>query len=271
MLFIKGMIIGIGKIIPGVSGSMLAVSMGVYERLINSVNNFFDNSKENSKFLLKVGIGIVISIIFFSNIILNLLTKYYLITMFLFIGLILGSLNEIKDKIAKKNNYIVFMVFILITLLGLINVNNEVNISNVFLKFIYYFFAGIIDAVTMIIPGISGTATLMMYGCYEDIIQTYSSILDISNFSSNLLVLIPFIIGMGIGIILTVKLVDYLFKNKKEKTYSVIYGFCLSTIVIMGIKCINSTYSLLQLIIAFVFMPLGYFGIKKINHYFSND
>ena len=79
MLFIKGIIIGIGKIIPGVSGSMLAISMGIYEQLVNSVNNLFKDFKKNIKFLAKIGFGIAISIILFSNIILKCLDSYYII------------------------------------------------------------------------------------------------------------------------------------------------------------------------------------------------
>ena len=69
MLIIKGIIIGIGKIIPGVSGSMLAISKGIYQKLIDSINNFFKDIKNNSIFLIKVIIGTLISIIFFSNVI----------------------------------------------------------------------------------------------------------------------------------------------------------------------------------------------------------
>lgn len=271
MLLFKGIIIGIGKIIPGVSGSMLAVSMGLYENLIYSVNNFFDNPKKNFKFLFKIGIGIILSIIFFSNIILLLLNRYYLITVFLFIGLILGSIDEIRSKTIKKNNYITIVVCIIITILGFININNEVSINQPFIKFIYYFFAGIIDAITMVVPGISGTASLMMYGCYEDIINCYSNILNMNYLSNNLSILIPFIIGMILGILLTIKIIGYLFKKKKDKTYSAIYGFCLSTIIIMVVNCLNSKYSFIQLLISFVVMFIGFIFIKKINHYLSND
>ena len=79
MLILKGIVIGIGKIIPGVSGSMLAISMGIYQQMLDSINNFFKNTKENFKFLFKIGLGVIISIIFFSNIILKCLNKYYLI------------------------------------------------------------------------------------------------------------------------------------------------------------------------------------------------
>ena len=102
MLILKGIIIGIGKIIPGVSGSMLAISMGIYQKLIDSVNNIFKYPKENFKFLFKITIGVIISIVFFSNIILNSLNKYYIITMFFFIGLIIGGFNDIKLNIECK-------------------------------------------------------------------------------------------------------------------------------------------------------------------------
>ena len=120
MLFLKGIIIGIGKIIPGVSGSMLAISMGIYQRMIDSINNFFKDIKKNSMFLLKIGIGVLISIVFFSNIILKCLNNYYIITIFFFIGLIIGSfedinnemleeeklINEIKELLSDNKNYI---------------------------------------------------------------------------------------------------------------------------------------------------------------------
>ena len=99
MLVLKGIIIGIGKIIPGVSGSLLAISMGLYPKMIDSINYFFDNKRDNFKFLFKIGIGVLISIVFFSNIIIYALNNYYLITMFFFIGLILGSMNDIKNNL----------------------------------------------------------------------------------------------------------------------------------------------------------------------------
>lgn len=271
MLIFKGIVIGIGKIIPGVSGSMLAISMGIYQKLIDSISKFFNNPKDNFKFLSKVGIGICISMIFFSNIIFNCLNKYYLITVFFFIGLIIGSIDDIKENISKRNNKIVFMSFIIVTILGLLNMDNEINISNNIINFIYFMFAGFIDAVTMVIPGISGTAALMMIGVYNDVIGAFSRILNFYYFIDNIKILLPFGIGLIIGVLITVKIVDYLFKKYKSKTYSSILGFSISTILLMGIRCINTDYTLSNLILGFIMLMLGMFIIKKINHYFSND
>ena len=270
MLILKGMIIGIGKIIPGVSGSMLAISMGIYQKLIDSVNNFFKYPKQNFKFLFKIAIGVIISMVLFSNIILNLLNKYYLITIFFFIGLIIGGLEDLKQNTNKKYNYISILSFILIMILGFINIDNKVDITNNILNCIYFIFIGVVDALTMVVPGISGTATLMMWGAYEKVIEMYSNIFDFTVITDNLKILIPYVIGLIIGIICTVKLIQFLFENYKEKTYSTIIGFSLSTIVLMFIKCLNSFYTFFDLLIAFILLFLGIFITKKINHIFTD-
>lgn len=268
MLIIKGIIIGIGKIIPGVSGSMLAISMGIYKKLIDSINNFFKNIKDNSIFLSKVIIGILISIICFSNVIVYLLNNHYLITMFFFIGLIIGSLNDIKKP---KNNYLItILTFIITTILGFISIDNNIVIKDNILNFIYYLFVGFIDAITMVVPGISGTATLMMIGAYDTLITTYSSIFNIDLLITNIKILIPFLLGIVIGVIITAKIINYLFKYRSDKTYSAILGFSISTIVLMFIRSFNTNLTLLNLFISIIFLILGIVLIKKINQRISD-
>lgn len=265
MLIVKGLIIGLGKIIPGVSGSMLAISLGIYEKLINSINNFFKDIKNNFIFLFKVGIGALISVVFFSKIITKALNISYISTIFLFIGLIIGSIDDIKENLDKKNRYITIIVFLVILLLGLLNINNKVVITNSTLYFIYYTFIGFVDAITMIIPGISGTATLMMLGAYDSVINTLSNFTNLSIILTNLKLLIPFCFGLLVGIILTAKLVGYLFNKHKSKTYSAILGFTLSTILIMALKCFKTNYSFLELVLSFMLLIVGIFITKKIK------
>ena len=78
ILFLKGIIIGIGKIIPGVSGSMLAFSLGVYEQAILAIAHFFQDFKHHSWYLFKLGSGIVLAILLFSNLVIFMLDKFYL-------------------------------------------------------------------------------------------------------------------------------------------------------------------------------------------------
>lgn len=271
MLFLKGIIIGVGKIIPGVSGSMLAISMGIYQKMIDSINNFFKDFKNNFIFLSTIAIGVFVSIVFFSNIILKCLNDYYIITMFFFMGLIIGSFKDINKEITNISKKVIALSLIGTLILGLINVNSEFNIENSIIKFFYFIFVGFTDALTMVIPGISGTATLMMIGAYNKIMGTFSSLLDFTLFGSNFMIMLPFLIGMSIGIIFTVKLINYLFNNYKDGTYSAIIGFSISTIILMAIKCINSSYTFSDLIIAFIMLFIGFFLSKKINRYISND
>ena len=78
ILFFKGFIVGLGKIIPGVSGSLLAFSLGIYEKAIDAINNFFSDIKENILFLGKIGLGVVLAILLCSKLIIFLLNHYYL-------------------------------------------------------------------------------------------------------------------------------------------------------------------------------------------------
>ena len=99
----KGFIIGIGKVIPGVSGALLAISMNVYDKSIYYVKNFNNNRKSSTKFLIPLGIGIVLGIILFSKVINYLLDNHYSMTMFFFIGLIIGTLINLIKEMKKKN------------------------------------------------------------------------------------------------------------------------------------------------------------------------
>lgn len=258
MLFIKGIIIGIGKIIPGVSGSMLAISLGVYQNMIDSINCFFVKPVENAKFLSKIGIGILVSIVLFSKIIVKSLNFSYFTTVFFFIGLIIGSLDDLRNNIEGKNNYISVIIFVSILLLGLLNINNTVTITNPFFNTLFFLFVGFVDAITMVIPGISGTATLMMLGAYDTIINSLSNLTSLN-------ILIPFFSGVLIGIILTAKLVDYLFKRHKSKTYSAIIGFTLSTIVLMIIKCLKTNFSISEFFVAVILFTTGLLVTKSLS------
>ena len=112
MNFLKGFVIGIGKIIPGVSGAVLAIIMGVYDKTIYYICNFKSNVYEGSKYLASLGIGIIISIILFSKIISYCLSEYYVITMLFFIGLIIGGVPTIISKVKRNDYYIVFISFL---------------------------------------------------------------------------------------------------------------------------------------------------------------
>ena len=207
----------------------------------------------------------IIAISFFSNIIVYLLDNYYLITMFIFAGLIIGSMDNIKENIKNKDIYIAIIIFILFTLVGLFNIDNTLLVKNSLMHFLLFVLVGFIDAVTMIIPGISGTAILMMMGIYNELLDA------LSNIFNNISTIIPFLIGLFIGTILTVKLVSFLFKNYRSKTYSAILGFSYSSIVLMIIKGLSKSNSFIDIVLALILLITSVFLVKKINRLFSID
>ena len=112
-LIVQGFIVGVGKIIPGVSGSMLAMFMGLYEPLMEAVTQFFDDKKKHFYLLFNFGIGLFLAIVLFSKIILFLLENYYYFTIYLFLGLIMGTVFRFKKNIKfhKKNIFIFVLAF----------------------------------------------------------------------------------------------------------------------------------------------------------------
>lgn len=235
--FFKGMIIGISNIIPGVSGGTMAVSMGIYEKLVQTIGNFFRHFKENFKknmiFLIPIVLGAGIGIIAFSKLIKFLLENYAMQTQFAFIGLILGSIPFIMKKSVNKGfswKYLIpgvltFGIGLTLAILEILGITGEpvqsfdINFINIALLFVY----GIISAVSMVVPGISGSFILLLLGVYSAIITAISTL--------NILVLIPFGIGVVIGILLASKVIDFLLEHFYGYTYFAIIGFVLGSLL----------------------------------------
>ena len=177
ILIIKGFIIGIAKIMPGVSGSLVALNLGLYERGIEAISNFFKNVKSNVVFLVNVGIGIILSIIICSKIIDYALLNFCFPTMLLFVGLLVGTIPNLfkKATIKTKSEWFYFIiVYILMIIFTILKIDNKFIYSDNLKNNLYVILIGFIDALTMIIPGISGTATFMLMGCYDFFLSIFS-------------------------------------------------------------------------------------------------
>ncbi|MBP3920565.1 MAG: DUF368 domain-containing protein [Bacilli bacterium] len=224
-LVIKGFIIGVGKIIPGVSGAMLAISLGIYETLLNKVVNLRRNFFDSIFYLGKVGFGVVLSIIVTSKIIVKCLDSYYFLTMLLFIGMIIGGIKDVvcEIKFNKFNVFFglgIFLIFIILSFFSTPVVVHNVNYS--FLFFLSMIGIGFLDAFTSIVPGISGTAILISLGYYNIVLDMFGSILDFSLIFKNLFLVVPFSIGLGLGLFIVSYVLNFLFKHYKNITYFVI-------------------------------------------------
>ena len=250
---LKGILIGIGKILPGVSGSLIAISLGVYYKSIHIIGNIYKINKNDLIFLSNLLIGICISIVLFSKLIINLLNIYYIQTMLLFLGLITGCINGLIKIIKKDLNFIniIFLLFPLLIILLINIINIKINIS---INYFTIFFLGILESITMILPGVSGTALFMYLNIYQYILGLMSTITLNS---------IIFITGIIIGFILFSKVISIILLTYKIKLLYVITGLMISTILIILKDTLNCDYDFRSLLIGTILFVIGYFITKK--------
>lgn len=263
-LFLEGFIVGIGKIIPGVSGAMFAMMFGVYEKALNIISNLKTELKKNFKFMFILSTSILLAIIFGSNVIKKYLDDYYLFTMMLFIGMMSGGVKplfyNVRESKTKKSDILcsLIVVIVLFILSSLDFGSKTGNIEKSPITVILLLFSGFLDALATVVPGICGTALLMIIGYYNTVITSLGDIFNFSNLSYNLFILFPFVIGLLIGIYLVSKLINYLFQHHKIKTYYSIIGFAITSIVILLIEVFSNTYSTSELLISFVLFIIGF-------------
>ncbi len=265
-LAVKGFIIGVANIIPGVSGGTLAITLGIYEKLIGIISHFFKNIKENIKFLLPIIIGAVLSILILSNVISYSLEEFPLPTTLLFIGLILGGLPMLFGKIKKgpkkgrQINLLIFLItFSIVAIFGFMNTGNAtVDLSNLnLIDYILLFIVGMIAAATMIIPGISGSFMLMLLGYYKPIIDTIKTLSNFNDIGHCLTILIPFGIGVVVGIVLIAKIIEILLEKFPIKTYYGIIGFVLASIITIFIPLTKVAVTVPSVIVGIILLLLG--------------
>lgn len=254
--YIKGIFIGAGAIIPGISSGVLCVIFGIYETLLNSILNFFKDWKNNLKFLTPIVLGGLTGIIIFSNIILFFFERYPEITAFTFIGLILGCIPSIfkicNSKEKFKLSYLSFFIlsFAIAIFLILLENNLSHNVGIYYgdnFSFEFLLLAGFLMSIGVVVPGVSSTIILMLLGVYE----TYLYAVSIVNFR----ILLPMGIGLIIGGFLCMKLIQFLLNKYHSQTYYSILGFVIGSIFILVPKIgfnMTGLLSILFCIIGFI-------------------
>lgn len=272
VLVIKGFIMGIANIIPGVSGGTLAIILGIYEKFIGAINHFFSNFKENFKFLLCVFIGIGLSLITMSNVIDYSYKNFPIPTTLFFVGLVIGGLpllyKKVKGKKEKKevSSWVIFGITFAIVIFMAISDKifgnvAQVDFSNMNLfSYILLFIVGAIAAATMIIPGVSGSLVLMLLGYYYPVINTIKELSTFNNLGNNLIILIVLGLGVLVGIVLIAKLIEFLFKKYETKTYYGVLGFIFASIIAIPIATfseIEITFNIIHIIIGIVVAFIG--------------
>lgn len=273
---IKGALVGVANIIPGVSGGTMMVSMGIYEKIIGCVNNLFKDIKKTIMTLLPIGIGMLLGIAIFSFIIPWCLEVYPFPTSFCFIGLILGGVPAIikptKESLQKEGKsisapHIIAFVFFFALAVGMAAMNDTQTSSANFdldLGFmITIFIVGVVAAATMVVPGVSGSLVLMILGFYEGIMSSISGFISaVLAWDWNLIlyyvgVLAPFGIGVIVGIFAVAKLIEFLFDKFPSITYCGILGLIVASPIAIVIKMGHNNINVVTVIVGIVLLVVG--------------
>ena len=272
ILVLKGFIMGIANIIPGVSGGTLALTLGIYEDFIGALSHFFRNFKKNVKFLLPIAIGILLAIASLSRVIDYSFNNYPIPTSLFFVGLVIGGIPMLLSKVKgtkevkKVSSYVIFLItFSVVMIMAcselIFGEGLKVSLTNMgILNYILLFLVGLIAAATMVIPGVSGSLVLMLLGYYYPILSIIKEFTALKNLASNILILGVFGIGVLMGIVLISKLIEYLFQKYEAKTYFGVLGFIVASVLAIPISTmfnIEIVFSIPQILIGFIFLALG--------------
>ena len=273
ILGVKGFIMGIANIIPGVSGGTLALTLGIYERFIGAISHFFSNLKENIKFLLPIAIGLCLSILSMSRVIDYSYEHFPIPTTLFFVGLVIGGIPMLYHKVKGKKEgkqisswIILLMTFSLVIVMAfadqLFGTTAKVNLSGLNLwGYLILFCVGVIAAATMVIPGVSGSLVLMLLGYYYPILKVVKSLTKFENLGENIMIAGIFGVGVLVGIVLISKIIEFLLKKFETKTYYGVLGFIFASILAIPISTYNEVenlvFSVPQILIGIIFMAIG--------------
>lgn len=242
---LRGVVIGIANAIPGVSGGTMMVSMGIYDKLIYSVTHLFKQPVKSIKTLLPYFIGMAIGIVGLAFAIVAMFEHIPFQTCMLFIGLILGGVpiltGHLKGVRFNLSHAVVFLIFfgsiILLQIFG--GQGSDVALTVTPISLFKLVIVGIVAAATMVIPGVSGSMMLMTMGYYYPVIGSVKDFItalvafDVPKIIHICMILIPFGIGVVVGIFAVAKLIEMLMDKYEALTYCGIMGLVVASPVVI--------------------------------------
>lgn len=275
---LQGMVVGIANIIPGVSGGTMMVAMGLYDRLIHAITHLKSEFRESMKLLIPIFLGAGIAIVALSRLFEFLLGNYPIPTNFAFCGLIAGSLPFILKKVkghsvsaGKGVCFLIFFAIVIVTAVMGETSGNAADVSLSVINIVKLLFVGIIAAATMVVPGVSGSMMLMLLGYYDTILRTINGFVDalitfdVQEIFVQCGVLIPFGIGVVLGIFLIAKLIEFIFSKAEIHAYYAIIGLIAASPIAILLKTDWSGFSVITLVISVVTFAAGWFVSSKLG------
>ncbi len=228
---VKGIFIGAGAIVPGVSSGVLCVIFGIYEKLLDSVLNFFKDVRKNIKFLFPITLGVGIGVLLFSNILNYVLYEFPIQTKSIFIGLIIGTIPSLIKEVNTKQTFrpqnVIYLLITLILGITTVILENKMavqtNLENI--NGVYLIFCGIVMSLGIIVPGVSSTIILMLLGVYSLYLQSVANLY--------FPVLMPIGIGLALGSMIVMKITKKLLDKYYAQTFYSIIGFTIGSVFVL--------------------------------------
>lgn len=238
---ILGLFIGLAVIVPGVSGSAVAIIFKMYEKLLYAIGNIFKKFKKCIKFLFPILIGVLAGFIFGFFGVRSLLNIIPFIVICLFAGLMFGAYPAVTDQIkGTKPNAKYILLFILglaiPILISCVSVFSDVaqhSLANLkFYHYILFVIIGFLIAITQLVPGLSATALLMSFGYFTPLMNSVS----LTNFKENPTIFLVYsclIIGFIVGLFVVSNALNKILNKYKIPAFYCIAGLSLGSIITM--------------------------------------
>lgn len=287
--FIRGFFMALADSVPGVSGGTIAFIMGFYDKFIESLDALVSvkkgtNRKDAIIFLIKLGIGWIIGFIMAVLILSSIFESHIYLVSSLFTGFILFSIpiifKEEKKEIIGKYKNIIFLI-IGVAIVVLITYFNPVSGGEEGARFvlnklsfglgIYVFVVGMVAISAMVLPGISGSTLLLIFGLYAPVINAIKSVLKFD--LSYVPVLIIFGLGIISGICSTIKIINYSLANHRSKVIYLVLGLMIGSFyaIFMGPTTLENPKPAMNFetfnILFFIIGGAMIFGLEQLKKY----
>lgn len=257
---LKGMIIALGFILPGVSGGVLAAILGIYERMIRFLAHIKENFVDNVLYFTPVAIGMVLGIAAFSYPVNLLLDNYKVIVLWGFAGAIIGTIpslikESVKESDRDRADTITFWLSFILSGVFLYSLNGMVGTLPA--NFLSFVLAGALTALGILIPGLSPSNLLLILGLYTPMLTGFKRLDLFGTF-------LPIGIGGALALILFSKAMDYILKHYHSRVYHFIIGIVLSSTLLIVLPQSGNNesisyagVSIFTLVLAAFFFGLG--------------
>ena len=246
LLFLQGMIIGTGAILPGISGGVLCVAFGIYEPMMDFLEHPIQSLKRRHRLFVPILLGGIVGFVLLAKLVESFLDAYAVLALALFSGLICGTIPGLMKKSTascSKKGWSAFIITLAFSYVffRLLNTGIEGTLQA---NFGWYIFCGAIWGLSMIIPGLSSSSILLFMGLYQPMAEGIGNLDPV--------VIIPLLIGFVITIVAASKIINKLLKHHYNIMSKIILGFMISSVLMILPTHFNTTFEILLSIVCFM-------------------